>query len=282
MVETYRRLKTLSKRIFDIHVSVYAGNASFFLMIAAFPALMMLMTLLQYTPLTEADVISALSSVVPSSFQPLLEYFLNDLYASSAGTVISISAVSAIWLASKGVMGVLSGLNAVYGVEETRSYVRRRLISMIYMVALLVALLLTLVLHVFGRKLQALLAQRFAFLAKIFSIALHFRVLVLIGLLSLLFTSCFLALPNRKSRLRSAIPGALLSAVAWVVFSSAFSFYINNFAHYSHFYGSLTTLVVSMLWLFFCMNILFYGGMVNARLEQRRQRRKTVRRQRPS
>jgi membrane protein len=109
--------------------------------------------------------------------------------------------------------------------------------------------------------------------------ALHFRVLVLIGLLSLVFTSCFLALPNRKSKLRSAIPGALLSAVAWVVFSSVFSFYINNFAHYSHFYGSLTTLVVSMLWLFFCMNILFYGGMVNAWLEQRRQGRRTARRE---
>ncbi len=274
MLEKYQKLNQYIKQISKAHVSVYAGNASFFLIIAAFPALMMLLTLLQYTPLTADDVISALNGLIPSALLPMVEYMFYDLKSASAGTVISITAISAIWLASKGVMGVLNGLNAVYGAEETRYYPLRRLISMIYMVALLVALLLTLILHVFGQRLQALLLARVPFLGRLFAMALQFRYVFLIGMLTLVFTSCFLVLPNHKVKLRSAFPGALLSAVGWVLFSSVFSFYINHFSNYSAFYGSLTTLVVFMLWLYICMNILFYGGMFNAYLDKRRTRRR--------
>lgn len=268
MREKIQQVRPVFRQISDLHISVYAGNATFYLIISLFPAIMLLLALLQYTPVTAADLIDAISGAIPSPLEPLVDYLLSDLYsAGSAITIISVTAVSGVWLASRSVMGVLYGLNAVYQVKETRNFFHLRLIAVVYMVALMIALVLTLVLHVFGQRLQALLTAQIPFLGEVFSAALSLRVLVLIGLLTLVFTSCFMALPNRKSRLRSAVPGALLAAVGWVVFSSIFSFYLNYFSNYSLFFGSLTTFVVALLWLFFCMNILFYGALCNVWLE---------------
>lgn len=276
MWDRYQQIRPVIKRITDVHVSVYAGNASFFLIISIFPGLMAFMTLLQYTGLEATNLVSLLENILPDSFLPLAESVINELYASSGGRVISLSVITMIWLASKGVMGLLNGLNAVYGVNETRGYIIKRLISMVYMVALLLTLLLTLLIHVFGQRVQAFLEGKLPILATVFSFAIYFRWIFLIAVLTFFFTSLFMALPNHRIKIRAALPGAAAAAVAWLIFSSAFSFYINNFSNYSYFYGSLTTLIVGMLWLYFCMNILFYGGMLNVVLDAWLQKRKVA------
>ena len=87
--------------------------------------------------------------------------------------------------------------------------------------------------------------------------------------LMIVFTLFYLVLPNRRRRLTRALPGALGAAIAWNVFSSALSFYVNHFPRASSLYGSLTLLLFSLLWLYICISIIFYGALFNRLLERR-------------
>ncbi len=73
----------------------------------------------------------------------------------------------------------------------------------------------------------------------------------------------------RVSLLR-ALPGAAGASLGWLVFSSLFSVYVQHFGSYSVFYGSLAGIAMAMLWLYVCMSILFYGGVLNCLLFERR------------
>ena len=89
------------------------------------------------------------------------------------------------------------------------------------------------------------------------------RFFLLVALQTALFTAMFMVLPNRRNSLSSSLPGALLSSIGWLIFSHLFSLYVEHFANYDNLYGSVYALALSMLWLYFCISILFYGGVLN-------------------
>ena len=90
------------------------------------------------------------------------------------------------------------------------------------------------------------------------------------ALLTLLFWAILCVFPNRRIPLLRALPGAAGASLGWLVFSSLFSVYVQHFGSYSVFYGSLAGIAMAMLWLYVCMSILFYGGVLNCLLFERR------------
>lgn len=188
------------RRIASFRVPLYAANASFYLVLSVFPAIVLVLALLPHTGLTEADLLSALHGVIPSVFEPALEWVVRDLGSNSSLTLISVSAIMAIWSSSRGVYCIKTGLNAIYGERESRGYVYTRLVSVLYTVLLLAALLLTLVLHVFGSQLTAWIAGKHVPILRLLSRVLRFRGLVLFALLTLLFWAILCVFPNRVLR----------------------------------------------------------------------------------
>lgn len=259
----WRRLQQLSRKISALRISVYAANATFFLLLSAFPAILLLLSILQYTPLTQQDFLALLHGVVPSVLLPLLEFIVTDVFESGSWTILSVSAVAAVWSASRGVYGVVIGLNAIYQAKESRSYLAMRLRCVFYTVLFLLALLLTLAAHVFGRKILAYFSSKdipiFHFLAYL----MRLRFLVVGLVLTLFFTVIFMVFPNRRTGFLASLPGAAGAAVAWIGFSAIFSVYTAKFGNYSAFYGSIAGIALTMLWLYACMCILFYGGAFN-------------------
>ena len=233
-------------------------------------AILLVLALLPHTGLTEAHLLSALHGVIPSVFEPALEWVIRDLGSNSSLTLIPVSAIMAIWSSSRGVYCIKTGLNAIYGERESRGYVYTRLVSVLYTVLLLAALLLTLVLHVFGSQLTAWIAGKHVPILRLLSRVLRFRGLVLFALLTLLFWAILCVFPNRRIPLLRALPGAAGASLGWLVFSSLFSVYVQHFGSYSVFYGSLAGIAMAMLWLYVCMSILFYGGVLNCLLFERR------------
>ena len=258
-----QQLRRLAKRVSALRVSIYAANASFFLLLAAFPAILLLLSILQYTPLTQEDFMSLVRDLVPSVLLPLIEYVVTDVFEASSWTVLSISALTAIWSASRGVYGVVIGLNSIYQAKENRSYLAVRLACVFYTALFLIALLLTLAAHVFGRKILAFFSSKdipiFHFLAYL----MRLRFLVVAVVLTLFFTVIFMVFPNRRSGFLASLPGAAAAAVAWIGFSAIFSVYTAKFGNYSAIYGGIAGIALTMLWLYSCMCILFYGGVLN-------------------
>lgn len=250
-------------RVRAMQIPVYAGNASFFLLLSLFPILSLFLSLLPYTPLTVQTLLVFCEELVPAWMQAPLAYLIRTIYASSSAAIVSLSAVLTLWSASKGMLSLLYGLNAVAEVRETRSYVRRRLLCMLYTVGMLLALFLTLGLYAGGQALlAALIARGFSPAGVLEPVLRHLHLYSLV-LLTALFSAVFLALPNRRQRLFRVLPGAAAAAGAWVIFSEGYSFYVNHIAKASALYGSLSVLLLMLLWLYACISILFYGALFN-------------------
>ena len=203
-----KRIGPLARRVAAMQIPVYAGNASFFLLLSVFPVVSLLLSLLPYTPLTLDHLLAFCEEFAPDWTLRALEFFVRTLYASSSAAIISASAVLTLWSASKGMLSLLYGLDAVAEVRETRGYVQRRLLCVLYTVGMLLALLLTLGLYVGGQALLRFLTGRGFSLAAVLEPVLRHLHLVSLVLLTALFTGIFLALPDKRQRfVHVLVPG---------------------------------------------------------------------------
>ena len=259
-------IKKLIRYVTDQKVPLYAANASFFLVLSVFPVLVVLLALIRYTGMQVETLTNLIGEVVPGALMPMVNRLVLSAYVNSSGTVLSLSAVAALWSASRGMYSFVVGLNAIYEVKENRGYFRTRLISMGYTFAFLLVLLLTLVLHVFGADLLHMLEQLPipAFLLNL----LDLRVFLLLVLQTALFCAMFMVLPNERNHLGESLPGALLASIGWQVFTNLYSVYSQKSTAYASVYGSVYVVALGMLWLYFCICIVFYGGVLNKTLRK--------------
>ncbi len=257
-----------ARGVSELKIPLYAANACYFIVLAVFPALLLFLGVLQYTPLEVERLGEVLSGVVPEAFVEGAEELILLTYDSLSGTALSVSAITALWSASRGIYGIITGLNAVYGVTENRGYLVTRLISAVYMVLFLAVLVLTLLLHVFGTAiLQFLYKLPLPFLDALAEV-IDFRFFLLLFIQTAFFTAMFMALPNRRNCFRDSVPGALLASCGWLIFSDLYSIYVEKFARLSNIYGSVYAIALSMLWLYCCMSIVFCGGALNRYLTE--------------
>lgn len=242
-------------------INAYAAQSAFFIILSAIPFLMAFSSLLRYTFLTEDIVVTFMRGILPEYISPFLISLVHEVYNRSAG-LISVTAVVAIWSAARGVLYISDGLNAVNGLEETRSWIVIRLRAVFYTLIFLVAIVFILIVLVFGNSLRKVAVSYVPVLGHVVTLISKMRGLFMLGVFTLFFDIMFTALPNRKVTFKSQLPGAAICAVAWYAYSFGLSIYVDYFNGYSM-YGSLTTIALVMLWLYFCMYIMLLSAEVN-------------------
>lgn len=260
-------------RVKQLRIPLYAAGACYFLVLSVFPALLLLVGLLQYTPLEVERLGEMLAGILPEPFLEGAEELILTTYDNASYTLVGISAVTALWSASRGIYGLLTGLNGIYGVQESRSWLHKRLLSVGYTFAFLVVVLLTLGLHVFSTDLWGKLPTARIPLLRFLSEVVDVGNLLLLVLQTGLFAAMFMALPNRRSSFQEVFPGAMLAAFGWMAFSKVYEIYIVHFATRRNVYGSVYAVTLSMLWLYCCICIVFYGGGLNVLLLRRKGKR---------
>lgn len=256
----------LFREISGLRVSLYAANASFFMVLAAFPGLLLLLGLLRYTPLEVERLGEMLAGFLPEALAEGAEELILLTYDNTTGLTLGLSAVTTLWSSSRGIYGMITGLNAVYETRENRGYFHVRFLSVLYTFAFLLVLIVTLAFHVFGIRLLMLLQRHSHPLLRLFLGLVDFRFFLLLFLQTGIFTAMYMVLPNGKNRFWDALPGALLASSGWLIFSNLYSVYVSHFAHLRNVYGSVYAVALSMLWLYVCMAIVFYGGAWNRML----------------
>ena len=201
-------------------------------------------------------------TIFPESVAAYLESLLPSPLESSG--VLPVAVIAAIWSSSMGMVAIIKGLDQIFGVKETKSWLRLRIVAVIYVVAFALVLLLTAIVLVFGSTIyNYLLTKSPTFLA---TVLMNFKSLLGFLLLWIFFTLMYCTVPRRKVRFLHNLAGAAFSSAGWVLFSFFFSLFVENFSDFS-IYGGLATLVTLMFWLFFCMYILFLGAEVSMWLE---------------
>ena len=243
-------------------ISLYAANACYFMVLAVFPGLLLLLGLLRQTTLEVERLAELFYGFFPEPLAEDAEALILLTYDSLSDRVVGISAVTALWSAGRGIHGILTGMNAIYGVEEHRGFIHTRLLSMAYLFGFLVMLLMTLGLPVFARRL-GLPGQTIHPALQFLGQVIRFRSWILLVLQTAFFALMFTVLPDRKNGFRESLPGAALAAFGWQLVSDLYGIYMARFSPMGNIYGSVYAVALSMLWLYVCMSILFYGAAVN-------------------
>ena len=249
------------------HISAYAAQTAYFLIMSFIPFVLFLTAIVQYTPLTYREVRQAIVGVVPENLQGFVLNIVAEVFSKSAA-VLPISALMALWSSGKGMQALINGLNTIYHVRETRNWLINRIYSMFYMLLFVLALIASLLLLVMGSRIHMLISDYIPFLGNIIGRILNAKTFLVFVMQFLVFLVLYRYLPNRKASLKSQVPGAFFTAAAWSAFSYLFSLYFTFFPDFSIMYGSLSTLILVMVWLYFCMNLLLYGAEVNAYFEK--------------
>ena len=263
-----QRIYTILRHLSRQKIGIHAAGAGYFIVLSVFPLLVLLLSLLRYTGLQVERLTDLLSGFLPDALLPSAKRLIVSTYRNTSGAVVSLSALTGLWSASRGVYGLLTGLNAIYEVPENRGYFYTRGISVFYTFLFLLMLLATLLLNVFGTTLLQVLPFENSTLLQFLWDIVDWRFLLMLLLQTGLFSAMFMALPNRRNTFRQSLPGAVLSSVGWLVFSDIYSIYVKNFSGYANIYGSVYAVAISMLWLYFCISIVFYGGALNHYLNQ--------------
>lgn len=252
------------KKYISDEITVYAAQASFFIIMAAFPFTMLLLSIIQVVPsISQTDLLELLGPIIPHQFSQILFSLVNSLYTESPIALLSLSALAALWSASKGMLGIAKGLNRIQGDQSHRGYLITRIICSGYTIIFILVCILSLVLLVFGDTISRFILRVFPFLASITQYIINVRTLLSLGTLIFCFTGLYTFVPNRELHWRDQIPGALFSTLCWIGISFGFSIYFRYFNQFSYTYGSLTAVVLLMLWLYCCICTLFLGAEIN-------------------
>ncbi|MCM1112431.1 MAG: YihY/virulence factor BrkB family protein [Muribaculum sp.] len=257
----YRVYQDFSDKMRKKNIAAYAASTAFFFFLSLVPMLMVVCTVLPYTPLTEANLVEAVTDVTPEAADSLVRNLIEEVYQTSAGA-LSLAIIATIWSAGKGVLALMRGLNAIHNVEEKRNYLAIRLIACFYTIVMLVVLILFLFVMVFGNQLVNLMLYRVPQLRHLVSLYMEFRFLIAWGLLIPIFAAIYAYVPDTRLSFREQIPGASFTAVVWSVFSWGFSLYVSRSGAYSV-YGSLSIIVMLMIWMYLGMYILMIGAYLN-------------------
>ena len=263
----YKTIRGFLNRIKEDHVSAYAAQMAFFVVLSFIPFILCLTTIVRYTPLTYGMMREAILGFVPRSFQSLVLDVIAEVYGRS-NAILPISAVVALWTAGKSVQSLLNGLNNIYHVKETRNWLAGRIYSVFYMVLFVIAIIISLLLLVLGNDLQALLLKYIPIIGHLIEVIIDTRTPLVFGVLFLVFLMLYKFLPNRRASFKSQVPGALFTAGAWLLFSFGFSIYFAYSPGLSIMYGSLAALVMLLFWLYICMYLALIGAEINIYFEK--------------
>lgn len=271
MKKIIKIVSDIAGRIDEDRVTVYAAQASFYVIIASIPFIMLLLSLARYiTPLSYNEIITAVNAIVPQSLQGFADSIIAELFGKSASSVVSLTAVSAVWPAARGVEAVARGVRRVYHSPEPKNFVRGILGSLLRTVIFIGMLLLSLVVIVFGGSIISMIAGRHSALAELFVTMQKLSSMVMFVVFCSFFAFVYSSFSTRKIKAIRQLPGAIFTTAGWIIFSAIFSLYIENYSNYSYVYGSLAAIVLLMLWLYSCMIIFLLGAELNVIIENLR------------
>ena len=241
-------------------IAAIAAATAFWFFLSLVPMVILAVSILPYSPLTEAQLLRYLSFVIPGSMMELIGVIVSDVYRSSL-TILSVSIVATLWSAARGFSSLLRGLEVIYRQERPTGYLLRRLLGVVYTLGMILFMLLSILLGGFGQQLISLAERYLPGLRGLFSLLLNFRFLLVIATLSVFFTAIYVRGSGRRLPVREVLPGALFAAVGWSFFTWAISAWVsaNRFGTY----GSLATVVVVMLWMYYCQYALLLGACLN-------------------
>ena len=248
------------------NIGAYAAQTAYFMIMSAIPVMMLLVWTAGYVPSINDYINELIYDVLPDNFSPYIAIVYNLVTQASVGA-ISISIIMAIWSSGKAFQNLMVGLNQVNKIEETRNWVARRLKAVFYTMILLVVIVVIMLMLVFTQKFQYYANNYYGFLPYVVGIRPLFRWIFVFIFLVIVFTFLFTVLPNKHLTFLSQLPGGIICAASWYIFSMLLAVWVKIFNNFSM-YGAFATMMMFMFWLYFCMYFMLMAAEANVFFEQ--------------
>ncbi len=265
--------KHVIKAVIDNDFSGMAAEMGFMLMLGIFPAMLFLMAIFGWMGNKSYmnPVLLFLSNVMPEDSMNLIQTVLKEVMIfSKGGLVAAIGIIVTLFLTSNAVAVVLKGLNRAYKVEETRSFIYTRILSVLMVFVNTFMLFLSINLIIFGKFIVIFLTHYMG-ISHIFEVTLlTLRWPVSFFALYFMAFINYYILPNLKGdeslKRKSALPGTLFFCMFWLIGSWGFSIYVNNLQTYNRVYGTIGAFAMLMVWLYYTSILLLIGGEINSQV----------------
>lgn len=255
-------------RIEDDGVLAVGAQLTYSLILSVFPFIVVFLNIISYTPLVREDVLLNITQYLPLEAQNLVNGFASEIIKTSSQGLLSIAAIFGIWTASSGISAVMKAINKAYDTKDSRPFYKAKLLSIFFTILLLFSLTIVFMTLVFG---EVLGNQLFSYvgLTDIFvGLWSIFRVLIPIVYMIFTFTMFYRFAPCTKNmediKIKDSIVGAFFTTIGWLITSTIFSYYVNNFGRYTITYGSLGGIIILLIWLYLSSIIILLGGEINA------------------
>lgn len=266
-------LRLIVTNIFRHALSKNAASLAYYLLFSIFPILIFLSNLLGLLDLNVYAITNTMAQILPKDIVSLTETYLDFISNDSSHTLLWFSLVFSIWFPLRAVQGLMVDVRRAYGLKFPKNFVFVLLKQFVYTVLFLGVIILTLLLTVFGENVLRFIFELFPQgllpeAEKALSAWQYLRFIPVSFLMFLAIGSLYTIALDERPSLRSILPGTVMSLISWLGVSMAFSFYVENFAHYSFIYGTLGAVIVLIVWLFLMAEILILGAELNAAIEK--------------
>jgi membrane protein len=249
------------------YLTTRASSLAFKFFLAIFPGIIFLITLIPYIPIEnfQSELLILLKDILPKNAYEATRGTFEDLVKHQRGDLLSFGFLFALFLATDGIHAMINTFNTSIQVKETRSAWKIRLISLALVVILTVLILLAITLIVFSEQALSYLQSK-ELIKDSLSIFLLLagKWLIILGLFFFAFSFLFFLGPDKKLKWRFISAGSSFATILSILASLCFSFYVNQFGNYNKLYGSIGTLIVIMLWIYFNAIIILLGFELNA------------------
>ena len=246
-----------------------AAQLAHYFLLAIFPLLIFLLSIVPLFRI-EPDIITGfIQDYAPSEISGLLEGIISDVLSNSGGGILSIGLILTLWSASNGMTALMNAFNVAYDVEDSRNFIKSKLLSVFFTVILSLSVILTFVLIVFGEQIGHLMFSVIGLDDQFTLVWNLVRSILPVLLVFIVFFIMYMTAPNIKLKFKSVIPGTIFTTAAFLAASWGFSYYVSNFSNYSATYGSIAGVIILIFWLYITGVIIILGAQINSILHKR-------------
>lgn len=274
MMEKMKGLWDKGKALVDdfsgVDAGTHASSIAYFTFLSLIPLLALCVSIVSMVGVGEQEVTAFFVALAPDALDDLAENLVADAFRRS-GVAFSLSTIALLWSASRGMAALRSGLNAAFEEQESRSFPALVAISVVATIVLGILFAATMYLIFSGAIMRSLseLMPDFQYQEGLRDVLGPIAVTVM----SIpMFGLCYAYLPAGKRRFSTQLPGAALAAFGCGALAFGFRVYVDNFSNFTVVYGSIATVALLLMWMYFISNILIIGGFVNRALANRKPR----------
>lgn len=267
VIKVYKKINKFLGQMSEDHVSEYSTQCAYYTILSFIPFAIILITLIQYTSITQQDLFEAISKVIPNSMNELVLGIVQEVYSKSIGT-ISISIIFILWSAGRGLYALTKGIREIYKIEgeKKESYFILRFKAILQTIIFIILITVGLALLVFGNSFVSIIQEYFGTFLEFTGVSAIITQIGFIFITFIIFLIIYKFMPKHKVTFKSQIYGAIFAAIVLNVISFIFSIYLDIFKGFSITYGSLTTLILVMMWTYACFYTVFLGAELNKQL----------------